>query len=197
MDERLKKQIDFIVEIDKVKAIIRKTKLFNGSRAENDAEHSWHLALMALTLAEYSNKPVDVCKIIKMVLIHDIVEIDAGDVMIYMKTGADLENEEKAAERIFGILPDDQRTEFIELWKEFEAKESDEATFAAALDRLEPVMQNYMTDASTWQKAGISAERIYEINEHIRNGSERIWEYAKSLIDECVDRGLISRSVDR
>jgi putative hydrolase of HD superfamily len=192
MDERLMKQINFIFEIDRIKFIFRKTKLFDGSRHENDAEHSWHLAMMAMVLAEHANEKIDMGKVIKMVLVHDLPEIDTGDTIIYSKQqGLIGEDEHEAARRIFGILPDDQRDEITGLWREFEEKKTAESKFAAAIDRLEPVMQNYRTKADTWRKNNISSKQIYSVNEHIGNGSDELWEYAKSLIDECVKEGLI------
>jgi len=192
MDERLKKQLDFIVEIDKIKTIIRHTKLFGGAKYENDAEHSWHLAMMALVLAEHANEPIDVVKTVKMVLVHDIVEIDAGDYIIYTKLTAEKEAKEKAAaERIFGLLPEEQKTEFIGLWREFEERATPEAKFAAAVDRLEPVMQNYFAQGATWRENGIAAEQVLAVNRRIGYGSDRLWEYAKGLIEECMGRGMI------
>jgi putative hydrolase of HD superfamily len=193
MDDRLKKQLDFIVEIDKIKAIIRKSKLFDGSRLENDAEHSWHLAMMAILLSEYANAPIDLLKTIKMVLIHDIVEIDAGDIIVYQKDPSKTdEKEAAAANRIFGLLPDDQRSELLELWREFEEKRTPEANFAGAIDRLEPVMQNYFTDAYAWREHHITAARVLETNRgKIGAGSAKLWEYAESIINECIKKGLI------
>ena len=144
--ERIRQQIVFICEIDKVKQIMRRTLLMDSSRRENDAEHSWHLAMMALLLAEYSDEPVDVARVIKMVLIHDLVEIDAGATFLYAsdRNAADTRAaEEAAAERIFGLLPFDQGTELKELWQEFEAKQTTDARFAGALDRLQPLLHNY------------------------------------------------------
>jgi putative hydrolase of HD superfamily len=192
MDEKLIKQINFIIEIDRIKFIFRKTKLFDGSRHENDAEHSWHLAMMAMVLAEHANEKIDIGKVIKMVLVHDLPEIDTGDTIIYSKQqGLIGEDEYKAANRIFGILPAEQRDEITGLWKEFEEKKTAESKFAAAIDRLEPVMQNYRTKADAWRKNNISSKQVYSVNEHIGNGSDELWEYAKSLIDECVKEGLI------
>jgi putative hydrolase of HD superfamily len=149
-NERLEKQLHFIIEIDKVKDILRKSKLFNGSRFENDAEHSWTVCIMALLLKEYSNFSVNIEKVITMLLIHDIVEIDAGDTFLYSTERKDIFNkEEDAAKRIFGLLENDQSEYFIKLWKEFEAKESNEAKFAAIFDRLEPLLQNYLTEEYT------------------------------------------------
>ena len=159
--ERLRKQIEFIYEIDKLKYIQRKTKLFKSNRHENDAEHSWHLAMMVLVLAEYSNEPIDMLKVVKMVLLHDIVEIDAGDTFLYNTSKShDNWNEElAAAERIFGLLPNDQKQEFIAVWKEFEMGETNESKFAKAIDRLEPVMQNLSNGGGTWTEFSINLKR--------------------------------------
>lgn len=192
-DNRLAKQLAFILEIDKLKSIYRRTKLFGGSRRENDAEHSWHLALMALVLAEHSNVPVDTVKVLKMVLIHDLVEIDAGDVIVYAaQTEEKAAKEAAAAARIFGLLPEDQRDEFIGIWREFEARLTPEAKLAAALDRLEPIMQNYYNEADAWRENGIQAAQILGLNgPRISSGSAALWEYARGLVQECVDKGLI------
>ncbi|MFW6029826.1 MAG: HD domain-containing protein [Halanaerobiales bacterium] len=192
MDKRLKKQIEFLVEIDKIKEIFRHTKLFEGSRYENDAEHSWHLALMAIILSEYSNQEIDISKVLKMVLIHDIVEIDAGDYILYTdKIDEKAEKEEKAARRIFGILPKEQSEELLELWLEFERKETAEARFATSLDRLEPLMQNYYTEGYAWKKNNINSQKIFKANKHIADGSEKLWQHAKAMIEECIEKGLI------
>ena len=148
---QLAQQIAFIIEVDKVKNILRKSKLFDGSRFENDAEHSWTICMMAMLLKEYSNFPIDIERVIKMLLIHDIVEIDAGDTFLYSKDRNNvLEKEFKAAERIFGLLPAEQSQELISIWKEFEVRESNEAKFAAVFDRLEPLLQNYLTQGFAW-----------------------------------------------
>lgn len=188
MTERLARQLSFIVEIDKVKAILRRTKLFDGGRHENDAEHSWHLSLMAMVLSEYANSPaLDIFKIVRMVLIHDLVEIDAGDIAIYDSPAREAKrhSERRAAQRIFGLLPGDQRDEFLALWEEFDARESAEAKFAAALDRLEPILQNYLTQGYAWKKLGVSGEKVRSTNEHIKDGSEVLWEYVEELLKEC------------
>lgn len=192
MTDRLKKQIEFIIEIDKIKNIVRRTKLFDGSKLENDAEHSWHLAVMALILMEHANDNIDILKVMKMVLIHDIVEIDAGDYSAYTNNTAEKEEKElAAASRIFGILPEDQKLEFTNLWKEFEGRTTPEARFASAIDRLEPVMQNYFTEAYAWKNNSIKSEQILNVNKRIENGSEVLWQYAKRLIEECVEKKLI------
>jgi putative hydrolase of HD superfamily len=172
ISKRLESQIQFLIEIDKIKHIFRKTKLFNKSRFENDAEHAWHLALMALVLGEYSNEQIEISKVIKMVLIHDIVEIDAGDVIVYDTQNRDLarEKEHLAAERIFGILPGDQKKEFIDLWNEFEERKTPESKFAAAIDRFEPILQNHLTDYYTWKTHGITHTQLHDKNQHIEDG---------------------------
>ena len=184
--ERLKKQIEFLIEIDKVKHIFRKTKLFDKSRFENDAEHAWHLSLMALVLSEYSNEEIDVSKVIKMLLIHDIVEIDTGDTIVYdtRKRALAEEKENIAAERIFGILPDDQKAELIALWDEFNDRKTPEAKFAAALDRFEPILQNRLTDYYAWKAHDITLEMLYDNNKHIQEGSEVIWNVVKSIFND-------------
>jgi len=190
MSERLSRQLAFIVEVDKVKTILRRTRLFDGSRRENDAEHSWHLSIMAMVLAEHANAgSLDLFKVVKIVLIHDLVEIDAGDIAIYDSTArADKRQiERKAAQRIFGLLPDDQRDEMAALWEEFEARESAEAKFAAALDRVEPILQNYLTQGYAWKKLGVSGEKVRSTNEHIKDGSEALWEYVEEILKECLE----------
>lgn len=194
--ERFQKQIEFILEIDKLKHIYRQSILVDGSREENDAEHSWHLAMMAIVLQEYANDPkLDLLKVIKMVLIHDIVEIDAGDTFVYdtLKIQDKTELEKKAADRIFGILPDDQKDAYIKLWEEFETRVTSEAKFAAVLDRFEPLLLNTKTKGHTWKKHGISSQQVYERNQHTQEGSRIIWTYIKKVLDECIEQGLLAR----
>ena len=171
------KQIEFVKEIDKLKYIQRKTRLFNSDRNENDAEHSWHLAVMAIVLAGHSNVPVDVLKVVKMVLIHDIVEIDAGDTFIYdtRKNHTNTDDERLAANRIFGMLPEAQASELIAIWEEFEAGETSEAKFARSMDRLEPLLQNSSNNGGTWKEFGVKYEKVYEKKKVIREGSEALW----------------------
>jgi putative hydrolases of HD superfamily len=191
----LLKQIEFIKEIDKLKYIQRKTKLLNSDRNENDAEHSWHLAVMALILSEHSNTNIDLLKVIKMVLIHDIVEIDAGDTFIYdtQKNHTNTEEELVAAKRIFGILPDEQATHLIEIWEEFEAGETAEAKFAKSMDRLEPLLQNTSNDGGTWREFDVPFETVYEKKKVIKKGSEAIWEYAEGVLTENVEKGILKK----
>jgi len=193
-NQRLERQLDFIIEIDKVKNILRKSKLFSGSRFENDAEHSWTISIMAFLLKEYSNFPVNIEKVIMMLLIHDIVEIDAGDVFMYFTERNYIQDKEnKAAERIFGLLEKDQKEYFIGLWKEFEAKETNEAKFAAIFDRLEPLMQNYITKGYAWKEHNITYEMVIKNNKHIENGSKEIWEFVLKLLDIAVEKGYLKK----
>ncbi|MDI9864249.1 HD domain-containing protein [Flectobacillus sp. DC10W] len=195
ISDNLLKQIAFIKEIDKVKYIQRKTKLFNSDRNENDAEHSWHLAIMAVVLAEHSNENIDVLKVIKMLLIHDIVEIDAGDTFIYdtQKNHSNTDEERLAANRIFGLLPKAQAEELIEIWEEFEAGETKEAKFAKSMDRLEPLLQNTSNNGGTWAEFGVDYDKVYNKKKVIKDGSEVIWDYAENLINESVDKGILKK----
>ena len=190
----LLKQIEFIREIDKIKYIFRKTKLINSDRPENDAEHSWHLAVMAMVLAEYASEPIDLAKVIKMVLLHDIVEIDSGDVFMYSteKNHDNFEEEQKAARRIFGILPEKQAEEFISIWLEFEEMKTPESKFARAIDRLEPLLQNTSNKGGTWQEYDIKYSQVIEKKQVIKEGSEELWKFAKQLIDASVEKGILA-----
>ncbi|MPM46291.1 hypothetical protein SDC9_92989 [bioreactor metagenome] len=192
----LLKQISFIKEIDKLKYIQRKTKLFNSDRHENDAEHSWHLAMMALVLAEHSNRPVDILKVVKMVLIHDIVEIDAGDTFLYdtLKNHTNTREELAAAKRIFGLLPEKQAEEFVEIWKEFEDGITDEAKFAKSMDRFEPLLQNTSNNGGTWTEFNVDYQKVYDKKKAIKDGSASIWDYAENLINESVEKGILKKT---
>lgn len=191
--DKLLKQISFIKEIDKLKYIQRKTKLFNSDRPENDAEHSWHLAMMTIVLAEHSDKPIDVLKVLKMVLIHDLVEIDAGDTFIYDSTKSHTNTDEEliAAKRVFGLLPTEQAEEFIALWEEFEESMTDEAKFAKSMDRFEPLLQNTSNKGGTWTEFNVPYQKVYDKKKAIKSGSTAIWNYAENLINESVDRGIL------
>lgn len=188
-------QIEFIKEIDKLKYIQRKTCLINSNRNENDAEHSWHLAVMAIVLAGHSNEQVDILKVIKMLLIHDIVEIDAGDTFIYdmQKDHSNTDEERLAANRIFGLLPEEQAEELVAVWEEFEAGETAEAKFAWAMDRLEPLLQNSSNNGGTWNEPGVNYSKVYAKKSVIKHGSETIWEYAETLINEGVEKGILKK----
>ena len=192
--DHLLNQIEFIREIDKLKYIFRKTKLINSDRPENDAEHSWHLAMMAIVLAGHANEPIDLEKVMKMVLIHDIVEIDSGDVFVYdtTKSHDNFDEELKAARRIFGILPEEQAKEFINLWIEFEEMKTPESKFARALDRLEPLLQNASNNGGTWREFDVKFDKVIEKKKAIKDGSEELWKFAKQLIDKSVEKGILS-----
>ena len=192
--DHLLNQIEFIREIDKLKYIFRKTKLINSDWPENDAEHSWHLAMMAIVLAGHANEPIDLEKVMKMVLIHDIVEIDSGDVFVYdtTKSHDNFDEELKAARRIFGILPKEQAEEFLNIWIEFEEMKTPESKFARALDRLEPLLQNASNNGGTWREFDVKYDKVIEKKKVIKDGSEKIWEFAKQLIDESVEKGILS-----
>ncbi len=192
---KLDKQIAFIKEIDKIKYIQRKTKLFNSDRRENDAEHSWHLAMMAIVLSEHANKDIDLLKVLKMVLIHDIVEIDAGDTFIYSTTKDHNNTNEElvAAKRIFGMLPKEQANDLIAIWEEFEAGETDEAKFAKGMDRFEPLLQNASNSGGTWVEYDVPYHKVYDKKKEIKDGSTIIWDYAKGLIDDGVEKGYLKQ----
>jgi putative hydrolase of HD superfamily len=188
--ERFDQQILFILEIDKLKSVVRQSYILGGSRQENSAEHCWHVALMGLLLAEYAEQPVDLLRTIKMLLIHDIIEIDAGDTYCYDEAGVTDQSsrESEAAERLFGLLPEDQMEEFRELWAEFEERSTAEAKFAATIDRLMPLLHNFHTEGRSWREHGTRVNQVSARNEVMKEGALPLWEFAMSLIDDAVDR---------
>lgn len=191
MDNRLKQQMDFILEVDKIKNIGRQTYLSDGQRKENDAEHSWHLALMALLLKEHATEEIDVMKVMTMVLVHDIVEIDAGDTYAYDTEGYKTKaiREKAAAERIFGLLPSDQGEYLKELWEEFEAYETPEAKYAHALDNFQPLMLNDATDGRSWREHVVRKSQVLNRNRKTAEGSEVIMEQIREMVDRNVEKG--------
>lgn len=193
MENRLKKQMEFILEVDKLKKIGRQTYISDASRKENDSEHSWHLALMAVILSEHANSGVDVLKVISMVLIHDIVEIDAGDTYAYDATANATKRirEEAAADRIFNILPEDQAKNMRALWEEFEECITPEAQFARALDNVQPVMLNDATDGRAWREHEVCLNQVQKRNEKTLVGSESLWQYVNNIFNENVKKGNI------
>ena len=196
MDEtRICKQMDFILEIDKAKNIIRQTYLSDGVRKENDAEHSWHTAIMAFVLAEYFDKNIDVLKVMKMMLMHDIIEIDAGDTYCYDEKAAltQADRERKAAERIYSLLPEDQAREYMDLWLEFEGKETPESKYCAILDRLQPSVLNYANKGVSWKEHGVCFGQVMGRNAVTLNGPEEISSYFKNLIDNAVENGYLKK----
>jgi putative hydrolases of HD superfamily len=194
-NQRLLEQIQFLVEIDKLKTIFRQSYITDKSRNENDAEHSWHLAVMAILLQEYANEEIDILRVLKMILIHDLVEIDAGDTFLYDEVGnADKEKRElEAAERIFGLLPIDQRDEIFSLWREFEEKISPEAKYAGSLDRLQPLLQNYYTGGLSWKNHQLTKKQVLAKNSVIKKGSSELWSFAEVLITDAVSRGYLEK----
>ena len=193
--ERLAEQVRFIIEIDKVKHVLRQTWLADGSRRENDAEHSWHMALMAILLLEYAEEPgLDLLRALGMILVHDLVEIDAGDTFAYDEVGAldKDERERKAADRLFELLPADQAAELRALWDEFEARQTPEARYAAALDRLQPLLLHMPTGGKCWRSHGVTADQVVERCSPIGDGSSVLWAYAQRLIREAVERGYLA-----
>ena len=192
-EERLKRQLEFVLEIDRLKAVVRQSHLIGADRRENSAEHCWHVAVMAFVLSEHANEPIDAARCAKMLLVHDIVEIDAGDVYRYdVEARAErTDREERAAERIYGLLPDEQPGELRRLWQEFEHGDSPEARFARALDRLMPLLHNYHTEGRSWKEHGVSSREVLQSNEVMAEGSEGLWEYARSLIKDAVRRGYL------
>ncbi len=195
-NDRLSKQIAFITEVDKAKQILRGTILMDASRRENDAEHMWHLALGVLVFSEYAQeKNLNILKVLKMVLIHDLVEIDAGDTYAYgdFDSHTVAECEQKAAERIFGLLPEEQAGEFTALWHEFECAETAEAKFAKAMDCFMPVLHNYHTKGEQWQKHHVTSDKVLaRCSARMGNGSEALWEYIKGLINDAVSKGYLN-----
>jgi putative hydrolase of HD superfamily len=193
-NDRLDQQLLFIVEIDKLKSVLRQAYLVDGSRRENDAEHSWHLAMMCLLLAEHSASPeIDLLRVVKMLLIHDIVEIDAGDTFVFddKANESKTQREKAAAVRLFGMLPPDQAAEYRSLWEEFEARETPEARYAAALDRLHPMLLGYHSQGQAWREHDITVEQITNMNCHIEKGSSVLWRRAKAMLDDAVRRGFV------
>ena len=194
MDERLKKQLDFALEVDKEKNIFRQTHLSGHGRNENDAEHAWHMALMAYLLKEYSNEPVDIAKVMLMCLIHDVVEIDAGDTYAYDEAGlkTQKERENKAKERMFSILPEDQKKELVALFDEFEAYETPESRFAHAMDNLQPLLLNSSNDGGDWREHGVTKDQVYGRQSKTRLGSEILFqEVVDKIIKEHIKKGNI------
>lgn len=194
IDPRLRQQIDFILEIDRLKEITRRTYLASGNRRENTAEHSWHLAMLVIVLAEYAVEPIDVGHTMKLVLVHDIVEIDAGDTFAYDTDGNNSKSkrENAAADRIFGLLPPDQAQSMRALWDEFEARVTPEARFANVVDRLMPMLHNFYTDGKGWSEHGVTIDRVVERNQTIvAEGSPVLWDFVEHLLKVAIAKGYL------
>ena len=194
-NERLIKDIEFIVELDKMKSILRQTSLIDKSKRENDSEHSWHISVMAMVLSEYANEEIDVCKVIKMLLVHDLVEIYAGDTFCYDVEGnkSKKERELNAANKIFGMLAEDKGQSLRSLWDEFEEMQTKEALFAASMDRLQPFLNNYFSDGGTWKKFDVSKKDIYKRIAPLKESSEELWIFTENMLEDAFERGYIVR----
>jgi putative hydrolases of HD superfamily len=186
--ERLRQQLEFILEIDRLKSVLRQSYLINIDRHENSAEHSWHLAVAAMVLAEHAKEKIEISKVIRMVLVHDLVEIDAGDTFIYDEAAnvGKAAREQEAANRLFGVLPEDQSQSFMALWREFEDRQTPEAKFAFALDRLLPILHNVFTQGRSWKEHGIRQEQALKKNRPIEDGSPALWQAVESLITQTL-----------
>jgi putative hydrolase of HD superfamily len=189
----LEAQIAFLVEVDKLKSVLRRNYAIHGDRRENSAEHSWHVALFAMVLAEHSNEPVDVNRVVKMLVIHDIVEVDAGDTFIHDDAGKETQavREDRAADRLFGLLPQKQGELFRDLWDEFEAAATPEAKFAKAIDRFAAALHNYKTHGRAWSENGIGRNRALAVNEYVRGGSTVLWDKIQELVNSAVKEGFL------
>ncbi|MGN0242438.1 MAG: HD family hydrolase [Lachnospiraceae bacterium] len=190
---RLEQQMNFLLELDKLKQIKRQTLLIDGTRQENDVEHSWHLTLFAMVLSEYANEQVDLLKTMKMVMLHDVIELDAGDTYAYDETGnaTKKEREEKAADRIFHLLPEDQAAEYRALWDEFEAMDTPESKFANTLDKIQPVLLNHLEGGTNWRKHHVKERQILDRNKRTPEGSQSLWDYVRPIIEENIAKGNI------
>ncbi|MEQ2563172.1 HD domain-containing protein [Ventrimonas sp. CLA-AP-H27] len=191
MDERLQKQLDFILEIDKEKNIFRQTHLSGHGRNENDAEHAWHMAIMAYLLQEYSNEKIDVARVMLMCLIHDVVEIDAGDTYAYDAEGLKTQKarEEAAKERLYSMLPEDQKANLVTIFDEFEERKTPEAKFARALDNLQPLILNNSNDGGDWKNHDVTAKQVYGRQSRTREGSEKLFEVTDKILKENIAKG--------
>ncbi len=195
MTDRLRKQLAFILELDQEKNILRQTHLSNHGRRENDAEHAWHMAIMAYLLQEYSNAPIDVAKVMLMCLLHDVVEIDAGDTYAYDEKEKETQKarEEAAKERIYGLLPEDQKECFQQLFEEFEARETAESKFAHAMDNLQPLLLNDSNNGGDWKAHRVTAEQVYGRQSQTKDGSEVLFEWTDAVIQKNIAAGNIQK----
>jgi putative hydrolase of HD superfamily len=194
-DQRLAAQLAFILEADRLKGILRRSVLADQSRLENSAEHSWHIALVALVLHEYSPVPVNLERVLTMLLVHDIVEIEAGDVFVYdaVALAGKEAKEEEAAAKLYGLLPEDVRDRLIGAWREFEARATPEARFAHAVDRLMPMLHNYASQGQSWIRHGVRRSQVLSVNQRgIEEGAPALWAYAKEMIEESVQAGFLN-----
>ncbi|EMJ7186709.1 HD domain-containing protein [Vibrio vulnificus] len=192
--ERLNKQLALLMELDKLKSVLRRTRVKSADkRLENSAEHSWHVALMALLMEEHANEPVDICRVVKMLLLHDVVEIDAGDTFVYDAVASEQQAEKElaAARRLFGMLPADQGEELLQLWLEFEAAQTADAKFGKALDRIIPMLLNYHNQGQSWQEHGVTRQQALTVNQKIDLGSHVLWDKVQEIIEQATQNGWL------
>lgn len=189
VQERVQKQIAFVLEVDRLKEVLRRSMLLGSGRRENSAEHSWHITLLAMVMQEYAAKPVDLLHVLRMLLVHDIVEIDAGDTFAYGDQSHKAQNEEDAAARIFGLLPPEQGAEFTDLWREFDGRATPEARFANAMDRLMPALHNYFGRGGTWREHGVAWQQAVTRLQPIDDGAPTLWQYLLPLLEQARARG--------
>ncbi|ELS3450065.1 HD domain-containing protein [Vibrio vulnificus] len=192
--ERLNKQLALLMELDKLKSVLRRTRVKSADkRLENSAEHSWHVALMALLMEEHANEPVNICRVVKMLLLHDVVEIDAGDTFVYDAVASEQQAEKElaAAQRLFGMLPADQGEELLQLWLEFEAAQTADAKFGKALDRIIPMLLNYHNQGQSWQEHSVTRQQALTVNQKIDLGSHVLWDKAQEIIEQATQNGWL------
>ncbi|KJY93081.1 HD domain-containing protein [Vibrio neptunius] len=192
--DRLEKQLALVMELDQLKSVLRRTRVKSAQgRLENSAEHSWHVALMAILMEEHANEPVNIARVVKMLLLHDIVEIDAGDTFVYDTAASKVQAEKElvAAQRLFALLPNDQGQELLELWLEFERAESADAKFGKALDRIIPMLLNYHNNGQSWLEHGVTREQALTVNQKIEYGSQALWGKAQQVIEEATQKGWL------
>ena len=194
MGNRLEKQINFLIEVDKMKTVLRQTLLVDKSKRENDAEHSWHFALMAMILFEYSDRSeVNILRVLKMALVHDLIEIYAGDTFAYDEKGNEnkLERETAAADKLFSMLPDDQKNEIYSLWLEFDKMETADSKYAAAIDRLQPFINNYMTEGHTWKLGNVTSDKVYKRMGMVKEGAPELWDFVVDIVNSSIEKGYL------
>lgn len=194
MNERFKRQLQFLIQVDQMKNVLRQTLLVDRSRRENDAEHSWHIALMAMIFYEYADQTrVNLGRVIKMALVHDLVEVYAGDTFAYDEEGYESkeEREKMAADRLFSVLPDDQAKEIRDLWEEFDKMETPDAQYAAAMDRMQPFVNNYMTQGHTWRLGGVNKDKVLRRMDMVRQSVPELWPFVESVIKDSIEKGYL------
>lgn len=197
-EERLKKQLEFLVEIDKMKNVLRRTLIVDGSRRENDAEHSWHLAMLAMVLEEYSEREINISRVVRMCLVHDLVEVYAGDTFAYDAKGYEdkLARETAAADKLFSMLPTEQGEEFRALWEEFDEAQTADAMYAAAMDRLQPIMNNFLTDGHTWKEGKVTSDKVLDRMQPIKKATPELWQVVEYIVNTSVERGILQKGSD-